>query len=112
MGLPQDTGRVAELVEGAAADRARERGVEERKVLRVRPDEGRLRPDRVCPPGRLSQHGGGDVYSDGHAAVEVAGIKSCGATQVEVAATVDGPDEAFDDLKLPVVREGFTGEQA
>src|SRR5215203_6647066 len=61
VGLPQGTCRVAELVEGAAADGPLERGVEERKVLRVRPDERGVRPDRVRPTGRFSEHGGGDI---------------------------------------------------
>src|SRR5918993_5670244 len=114
--LPQYTGRVAELVEGAAADGARERGVEERKLLRARPDKGRLRPSHASSPGPFSQHGRGDIYSDGDAAVEVAaeaaGVEARGATQVEVAASADGTDEAFDDLQLPLVRERFAGEQA
>ena len=68
------------------------------------------------PSDRFSQHRGGYVYTDGDAAVEVgaeaAGIQSCGAAQVEVAAAADGTDETFDDLQLPLVREGLAGEQA
>src|ERR671911_507520 len=116
VGLSQDTGRVAELIEGAAADGARKRGVEERKVLRVRPNEGWICPDRASSPVRLSQHGGGDVYSGREAAVEVAaqaaGIQTRGATQIEVAAFAVGTDEAGDDLELPLIREGFTSEEA
>ena len=87
---------------------------DERKVLRARPDEGRLRPGSARPPGSFSQHGRGDIYSDGavEVAAEAAGVEACGATQVEVATAADGSDEAFDDLQLPLVREGFAGEQA
>src|ERR671916_3027105 len=110
VGLSHDTGRVAELIEGAAADGARKRGVEERKVLRVRPNEGWICPDRASSPVRFSQHGGGDVYSDSEAAVEVAaqaaGIHTRGATQVEVAAFAYGADEAGGDLQLPLGRGG------
>src|SRR5215212_1298545 len=116
VGLPQDACGVAELVKGAAADGARERAVEEREVLRVRPYEGRVRSDRACSPGRFPQHGGGDVYPDDFPTVEpaaqAAGVEACGAAKVEVAAASDRADEACDDLELPLVREGFTGEQA
>jgi hypothetical protein len=44
-------------------------------------------------------------------AAEAAGVQTCGATQVEVAAAAGGTNEAVDDLQLPLIREGFTGEQ-
>src|SRR5215203_4382304 len=49
VGLPQGTCRVAELVEGAAADGPLERGVEERKVLRARRSGCGCRDPRSSP---------------------------------------------------------------
>src|SRR5918994_5954262 len=113
-GLAQGTGRVSELVQGAAAEGPGEAGVGERGMMGVRPDEGGSGPDLSGAAGGFFQHGGGDVHADHFALVaervgQAARVEAGRAPEVDEPATALEVHDLRDDLQLSPLREGFTG---
>jgi hypothetical protein len=115
VGLPEGRGRVAELVEGAAADGAGEAGVGEGEGGRVgATKEGGRRPSG--PGGRPRGAWRGRCLCRrrprvAKSAGEVAGVEARGAAEVEVEAAAFEAYLLRDDLYLALVREFLPREQ-